>query len=105
MIGLIQQKIQVLGLMIRKIDMEERIAQLEQEIQLLKSAAAIPYETEQAFRTRLSDLTPELPDGFDDAPLASITEPSGGITVDTEARSAINTIITRLEDLGLIQPN
>jgi len=35
----------------------------------------------------------------------AITEPSGGGTVDAEARTAINTIISRLEDFGLINEN
>ena len=32
----------------------------------------------------------------------TITDPTGGVTVDTEARTAINTIIDRLQELGLI---
>lgn len=38
-------------------------------------------------------------------PLASVSSPSGGPTIDSQARSAIDTIITRLETLGLIQSN
>ena len=33
---------------------------------------------------------------------AAVTPPSGGTTVDAEARTAINTIITRLQAHGLI---
>ena len=33
---------------------------------------------------------------------ATITDPTGGGTIDTEARTAINTIIDRLQELGLI---
>lgn len=36
---------------------------------------------------------------------AAVTAPSGGATVDSEARAAINTLITRLEALGLIEEN
>lgn len=36
---------------------------------------------------------------------AAITAPTGGATVDAEARTAINLIITRLEVAGLITPN
>jgi len=36
-----------------------------------------------------------------DQPVA-INAPSGGATVDAEARTAINTIISRLKELGLI---
>jgi len=83
-----------------------RIEELEREINLLKSAATIPYENEQALRERLqvSSFVTSLPNGFEDAPLASITAPSGGATVDSQARTAISTIITRLEDLGLVSP-
>lgn len=38
-------------------------------------------------------------------PLAEVTAPSGGVTVDSQARSAINTIIDRLETLGFIEEN
>jgi len=36
---------------------------------------------------------------------ASITAPTGGTTVDAEARTAINAIITRLEAYGLVADN
>ncbi len=36
---------------------------------------------------------------------AAITAPTGGATVDAEARTAINLLITRLEVAGLITPN
>lgn len=36
--------------------------------------------------------------------LSSISSPAGGATVDSEARTAINTIISRLETHGLISP-
>jgi hypothetical protein len=39
------------------------------------------------------------------APGAAVTAPTGGATVDAEARTAINTVITRLETLGLIEAN
>ncbi len=39
------------------------------------------------------------------APLGSITAPSGGLTVDSEARTAINALISRMETLGLIEEN
>lgn len=43
-----------------------------------------------------------------DAPLtpgAAVTAPAGGATVDAEARTAINALISRLEALGLVEPN
>jgi|SRR3990167_3051158 len=33
---------------------------------------------------------------------ATISDPTGGITQDAEARTAINTLIDRLQELGLI---
>lgn len=35
----------------------------------------------------------------------AIQSPTGGSTVDTEARTAIDEIITALERLGLVKPN
>lgn len=37
------------------------------------------------------------------APAAAISEPSGGSTVDAEARQAISDIISALQSLGLTQ--
>lgn len=36
---------------------------------------------------------------------AAITAPTGGSTIDAEARTAINLLITRLEAFGLVAPN
>lgn len=33
---------------------------------------------------------------------ATVSDPSGGVTVDTEARNAIGAVIDRLQELGLI---
>lgn len=34
--------------------------------------------------------------------LATISDPSGGATIDSQARTAINTIIDRLQEIGLL---
>lgn len=73
-------------------------------VQSLKASATIPYEVDGAFRERFKELL-ALPSGLEDAPLSAITSPSGGVTVDSQARTAIDTIITRLEDLGLVVNN
>lgn len=36
---------------------------------------------------------------------SAITAPTGGATVDAEARTAINSVITVLETFGLVTPN
>lgn len=78
---------------------ELKLNDLKAEIKKLSAHTTIPYDVEQAFRKRL------LPDGFIKFPRDAITAPSGGGTQDAEARTAINSIITALEDLGLIRPN
>lgn len=86
------------------IQLQERIAKLENDFNKLRANATIPIEVDAAFRARLKDLY-TFPTGFEDAPLALIDAPTGGAVEDVEARAAINTIITRLEDLGLIEAN
>lgn len=82
---------------------EQRIQKLEQEIKMLKSFATIPFEVDKAFRERLG-ITPlnRIPIALQNAPLSTIADPSGGLTVDSQSRAAIGTIIDRLQALGLI---
>ncbi len=42
-------------------------------------------------------------DGLSGAPLAQISSPSGGVTVDSEVRAVVNAILERMRTLGLIQ--
>jgi len=86
--------------------LKDEIQKLSEGLRLLESAASIPLPVEEAFRERLDiRLIEELPQGLSSAPLAAITAPSGGITIDSEGRTAINLIISRLEDLGLLNAN
>lgn len=41
----------------------------------------------------------------DSAPQSAITSPSGGVTIDSQARTAIDAIITALENLNLVEEN
>ena len=77
-----------------------RLEKVEAFMRALGAAASIPKDVDGAFRARF---LADFPEGIFDAPLGSISNPTGGLTVDAQARSAINSIITRLEDLGLIE--
>lgn len=85
--------------------LNKKIEELENKINLMYSSTTIPFEVEQAIRARLNNLLVNLPADLFNAPLSSVTDASGGATVDLNARAVITTIITRLEDLGLINPN
>lgn len=87
-------------------ELQRQIDELKQKLIALEASATIPHDVEQAFRDRLHDLADvDLPDGLEDAPLSAVAAPSGGTTVDSEARTAIIDLTTRLEDLGLIAAN
>lgn len=75
-----------------------QVETIELFVESLKSSSTIPLEVDSAYRDRFGT----LPAGFKNIPLATVASPSGGATVDTQARSAINSIIARLQSLGLI---
>jgi len=52
-------------------------------------------------KIRLSDTEGDLRDIV--TPSATISDPSGGVTVDTQARTAINAILDLLQAQGLMQ--
>ncbi len=85
--------------------LNNKIEELDKKINLMYSSTTIPFEVEQAIRARINNLLVNLPAGLFTAPLNSIIEPTGGGTADVQARASIVTIITRLEELGLVNPN
>lgn len=86
-------------------ELKIQIDTLTERLNKLESSSTIPFNVEQAFRDRLRDLVLDVPSALADAPLSSITSPTGGVTIDSQARTAIDTIITRLESLGLVNNN
>jgi len=81
-------------------NLQQQINELRQQIDSLKSSTTIPFEIGEAIRLRMN-----LPLQLTSAPISAVTSPTGGATVDTPARTAIDSIITQLETLGLINPN
>jgi hypothetical protein len=79
--------------------LKSEVSRLKEDNQRFKASATIPYEVEQAIRDRLRI------NEIKNAPRPAITAPSGGTTIDSEARTAINSIITALEELGLVVEN
>ena len=91
-----------------KPDELKRLHELYAFMESLKRQDKIPLSVGQAFAFRLRKTFTALknvPAALASAPLSLVTAPSGGATVDSQARTAINSVITRLEDLGLIEPN
>lgn len=82
-------------------ELKIQIDTLTERLNKLESSSTIPFNVEQAFRDRLRDLVLDVPSALADAPLSAITAPTGGATIDSEARTAINTIRSRFTALGL----
>lgn len=85
-------------------EQERKLNEVYAFINNLKASSRIPFEVDRAFRERFGDIA-DVPNGLSDAPLTAITSPTGGLTIDSNARTAIDTIITRMEDLGLVAEN
>lgn len=86
-----------------------QLDELTKFMKALKSSTTIPYDVDGAFRKRfITDIdlsTFGIPNGITNAPRSAVTAPIGGATEDAEARTAINSVISRLEELGLITEN
>ncbi len=65
--------------------------------------AAVPRPAKKAGVVKASTL--RVGTGTPAARQSAITAPTGGATTDTQARTAINDIITVLETFGLVDPN
>lgn len=82
-------------------EMERKLEEVYAFMRNMRRESSIPFEVDGAIKRRLDTrYLLKL-----QAPLAAITAPSGGATVDSAARTAINSIITRMEDLKFIDPN
>lgn len=87
-------------------DLENRITKLEKQMADLGSFTTIPFNIDGAFRERLGlAVLNRFPEALQNAPLTAITAPTGGMTTDSEARTAINSIITALETVGILIEN
>lgn len=86
--------------------LQREIKTLQNENNLLKASGTFPYDIGVAIEDRLNISRFEslllLPTGLQSAPLSAVSSPTGGATQDAEARTAINSIISRLQSLGLI---
>lgn len=85
-------------------EQEKKLNEVCEFMQSLRDYKSIPFDVERAMKRRM-DKFYAVPSGLEDAPLAKVDAPSGGVTQDSEARTALNAVITRLEDLGLIAAN
>lgn len=84
----------------------QQLQELYEFMQSMQNGATITHAVDSSIRDRFinEDAVEQigLPKGLLDSPLTTISDPSGGATVDAQARTAINTIIDRLQALGLI---
>lgn len=90
---------------------EQKLNKVLAFMESLERHDRIPLKVSHAFEYRLkrkfalAEDVVNVPPELAGAPLSQVTAPTGGVTIDGEARTAINALITRMEDLGLIEPN
>ena len=88
--------------------MEEQIQQLNERIKVLEDRLnGVTNDTRQVdvIRDALSTSLQVKRFGLDTTPEArqsAISDPTGGLTIDSEARSAVNSLISRMETFGFI---
>lgn len=80
---------------------EEEINKIWAELKKLNAASSIPFDIGEAFKIRTG--VKDFPQELKNAPAATVADPAGGATSDGQARTAINSIIDRLQELGLIE--
>lgn len=85
----------------------KEVRALSRKIDALSKSSTIPFNVHKAFADRLQIskfpvLEESVAEALGNAPLATISDPAGGAVIDSQARSAIGTIIDRLQALGLI---
>lgn len=79
-------------------EQQQQLKELYDFMQALKAQTTIPFDVDRALRQRLLEK-------LNNRPQTAIDSPSGGGTIDTEARAAIDSLITTLETLGLLLEN
>ena len=87
--------------------LKKEVENLRQILESLNASATIPFKVHKAFENRFQILrfpvlAQSVKTALESAPYATISDPAGGATIDSQARTAINTLIDRLQSLGLI---
>lgn len=81
-------------------EQERKLNELYDFMNSLRANPTIPYDVAEAFKLRVGL---DVPEGLTNAPVAAVSDPSGGVTQDSQARTAINAIIDALQAVGLME--
>lgn len=79
---------------------QQKIDELYEFMQNLKADSRIPFDVAEAFKLRVGL---DVPEGLTNAPVAAVSNPSGGATIDSQARAAIVSVIAALQTTGLME--